>query len=60
VFSGGAGGYLVTSPNGRYIDGGGEAHQRALVNCGAAMGVTSFTTFGDVAQSRTPLDSIGM
>ena len=60
VFSGGAGGYLVTSPNGRYVDGGGEAHQRALVNCGAAMGVTNFTSFGDVAQPRTPLDSIGV
>ncbi len=59
VFSGGAGGYLVTSPNGRYIDGGGAAHQRALVNCAVAMGVTDATGFGDAAQSRIPLDSIG-
>jgi hypothetical protein len=59
VFSGGAGGYLTTSPSGRYLDGGGEAHQRALVNCGAAMGVTDFTGFGDAQQSRIPLDAIG-
>ena len=59
VFSGGAGGYLVTSPNGRYVDGGGEAHQRALVNCAAAMGFGDATGFGDAAQSRIPLDSIG-
>ena len=59
VFSGGAGGYLTTSPNGRYLDGGGEAHQRALVNCAAAMGITEIAGFGDAAQSRIPLDSIG-
>ena len=59
VFSGGAGGYLVTSPNGRYINGAGDAHQRALVNCAAAMGVTDFTGFGDATLPRTPLDSIG-
>jgi hypothetical protein len=59
VFSGGAGGYLTTSPNGRYINGGGDAHQRALLNCAAAMGVTSFAGFGEVAAPRTPLDSIG-
>ena len=59
VFSGGAGGYLVTSPNGRYVNGGGDAHQRALLNCAAAMGVTDFTGFGDVNAPRTPLDAIG-
>jgi hypothetical protein len=59
VFSGGAGGYLKTSPNGRYIDGGSDAHQRALVNCAAAMGVTDFAGFGDVNAPRTPLPSIG-
>jgi hypothetical protein len=59
VFSGGAGGYLVTSPNGRYINGGGDAHQRALLNCAAAMGVSDFTGFGDVTAPRTPLDTIG-
>jgi len=57
VFSGGAGGYLVTSPNGRYINGGGEAHQRALINCAAAMGVTAFAGFGDDIAPRTPVQS---
>lgn len=59
VFSGGAGGYLKTSPEGRYINGGGEAHQRALLSCAAAMGITDFTGFGDVNESRIPLDAIG-
>jgi hypothetical protein len=59
VFSGGAGGYLTTSPNGRYIDGAGDAHQRALLSCAAAMGVTDFTGFGEVAAPRTPLPAIG-
>jgi hypothetical protein len=59
VFSGGAGGFLTTSPNGRYIDGKGDAHQRALVTCAAAMGVTDFTGFGEPTVPRTSLDSIG-
>jgi Protein of unknown function (DUF1552) len=59
VFSGGAGGFLKTAPNGRYINGEGEAHQRALITCASAMGVTDFGGFGDAAQSRLPLDSIG-
>jgi hypothetical protein len=59
VFSGGAGGFLTTSPNGRYIDGGGDSHQRALITCAAAMGVDDYSGFGDPAQPRTPLTSIG-
>lgn len=59
VFAGGAGGYLTTSPNGRYIDGGGDAHQRALVTCAAALGVTDVTGFGDPNMPRTPLPAIG-
>jgi hypothetical protein len=59
VFSGGAGGYLQTSPTGRYIDGAGDAHQRALCNIGAAMGVTSFDGFGDPNMPRTPLGTVG-
>lgn len=61
VFAGGAGGYLRTSPNGRYIDGGGDAHQRALFSIGEAMGVTSFTGFGATGgapAARTPLESL--
>ncbi|MEM9695482.1 MAG: DUF1552 domain-containing protein, partial [Myxococcota bacterium] len=37
VFAGGAGGYLNTQPGGVYINGGGEAHQRALLNIAEAM-----------------------
>lgn len=59
VFSGGAGGYLVTSPGGRYINGGGDAHQRALCNCADAMGITDFNGFGETAVPRTPLATIG-
>jgi hypothetical protein len=59
VFSGGAGGYLTTAPDGRYIDGGGDAHQRALLSCAAAMGIDDFTGFGEVNAPRTPLEAIG-
>jgi len=59
VFAGGAGGFLTTSPNGRYIDGGGDAHQRALVTAAAALGVTDMTGFGDPNMPRTPLPAIG-
>jgi hypothetical protein len=59
VFSGGAGGFLTTSPNGRYLNGGGQAHQQALTTCALAMGVTDYTGFGDVGSPRTPLDAIG-
>lgn len=58
VFSGGAGGYLRTSPEGRYIDAGGDAHQRALITCCHAMGITSYDGFGDPNVPRTPLDSL--
>jgi uncharacterized protein DUF1552 len=61
VFAGGAGGYLRTSPNGRYIDAGGDAHQRALFSIGEAMGVTSFTGFGapgGAPEARTALESL--
>jgi hypothetical protein len=55
VFAGGAGGYLKKSPNGRYLNGGGESHQRALITLADAMGITNVASFGDVAQSHTPL-----
>jgi hypothetical protein len=51
VLSGGAGGYLKTNPNGRYLssagDGNGDLHERLLLNMCEAMGVTNFTGFGD-------------
>jgi hypothetical protein len=59
VFSGGAGGYLSKAPGGRYIDGGGDAHLRALLNVCQAMGITNFNGFGDPNGARTPLPAIG-
>jgi hypothetical protein len=58
VFAGGAGGTLRTSPGGRYIDGRGDAHQRALITCCHAMGLTDTTGFGDAAASRAPLAEV--
>ena len=61
VFAGGAGGYLRHSPNGRYIDGGGDAHQRALFSIGEALGISNFTGFGATSgapSSRTALESL--
>jgi hypothetical protein len=61
VFAGGAGGYLRTSPNGRYIDAGGDAHQRALISCAEALGITNFSGFGATGgapEARTALDSL--
>lgn len=42
-----SGGYLETSPAGRYLDGRGEHHQRALISCISALGFDDFTGFGD-------------
>ncbi|MDB4982340.1 MAG: hypothetical protein JWM82_3092, partial [Myxococcales bacterium] len=51
VFAGGAGGYLKTNPNGRYLHFNGadptDRHERALLSICDAMGVTSFAGFGD-------------
>jgi hypothetical protein len=58
VFSGGAGGYLKKSAGGRYINGGGAFHQRALINALEAIGITNYSGFGD-ATGRTPLPGIG-
>jgi len=58
IFAGGAGGYLKKSPNGRYVQGGGEHHQRALLSVAEAMGLTNLTGFGDKAQSHIPLTNL--
>ena len=58
VFSGGAGGYLRTSPEGRYVHGGDDAHQRALITCCHAMGLTSYDGFGDANAPRAPLEAL--
>jgi hypothetical protein len=62
VLAGGAGGYLTHAPNGRYLAGNGQAHQRVLFNVCEAMGVTDFTGFGSEGEPfgpREPLASIG-
>jgi len=62
VFAGGAGGYLKTSANGRYLNGNGDYHMRALCSAGEAMGITSFTGFGDPANpasARSAFPGIG-
>ena len=51
LLAGGAGGYLKTDPNGRYLLAAGaepaKRHERVLLNICEAMGVTNFTGFGD-------------
>jgi Protein of unknown function (DUF1552) len=65
VVTGGAGGYLKTNPNGRYLngagDGNGNLHERLLLNMCEALGVTNFTGFGDPnlkGAGKTPLSSL--
>ena len=65
VFAGGAGGYLKTDPNGRYLHFNGtdpaDRHERALLSICDAMGVTSFNGFGDpmlAAASKQPLSGL--
>ncbi len=60
VFAGGAGGYLSTAAGGRHVGAGGESHQRALLNCAAALGVSDMA-FGDGGlggDSRLPLEAV--
>jgi Protein of unknown function (DUF1552) len=60
VLAGGNGSYLKTAANGRYIKSG-ERHERILLNVCEAMGITSYTGFGDpglAAASKTPLPGI--
>ena len=65
VFAGGAGGYLKTDPNGRYLHFNGtdpaDRHERALLSICDAMGITSFKGFGDPmlpAASKVPLTGL--
>jgi hypothetical protein len=63
VLAGGAGGYLKTDPNGRYLlRSGGDAdrHERVLLNLCEAMGVTDFHGFGDpmLGSNKIPLDGV--
>lgn len=61
VISGGAGGFLRHSPNGRYINGGGDAHARVLFSAIEAMGITNFSGFGNAnapASERSGLPAL--
>jgi hypothetical protein len=63
VFAGGAAGYLKLAPTGRYLHFGGsdpnDRHERALLSVLDAMGVTSYTGFGDSKlTSKTPLPGL--
>ena len=60
VLAGGSGGYLKTAAGGRYLTST-ERHERILLNICEAMGITSYTGFGDPAltgASKTPLPNI--
>ncbi len=60
VLAGGNGSYLKTAANGRYIKST-ERHERILLNVCEAMGITSYTGFGDpglTGASKTPLPGI--
>jgi hypothetical protein len=65
VVTGGAGGYLKTNPNGRYLngagDGNGDLMERLLLNMCEALGVTNFAGFGDAnlkGAGKTPLPAL--
>jgi hypothetical protein len=58
VLASGDGGYLKTAAGGRYIKST-ERHERVLLNICEAMGITSYTGFGDPAlPTKTPLPDI--
>jgi len=56
VLAQGQGGYLKTNPNGRYIKGvsGNKRQERILLNMAEAMGVTDYSTFGDIGADFKP------
>ncbi|WP_437755800.1 DUF1552 domain-containing protein [Sorangium sp. So ce1389] len=58
VLASGEGGYLKTSPGGRYVKSN-ERHERVLLSLCDAMGVTSFSGFGDPnLPSKSPLPGL--
>jgi Protein of unknown function (DUF1552) len=58
VLASGNGGYLKTAAGGRYVSSS-ERHERILLNVCEAMGVTSYTGFGDpVLPTKQPLPGI--
>jgi hypothetical protein len=67
VLAGGAGGYLKTDPNGRYLyprgDGASNRHERVLLAACDAMGIADFRGFGDPmldASNKTPLPGLAV
>ena len=52
----GAGGYLKTNPNGRYLKGvpSNKRAERLLLNLADFMGVTNWDTFGDIGADFKP------
>ena len=60
VLASGAGGYLKTAANGRYLKFT-ERHERVLLNVCEAMGITGYSGFGDpglAGTAKTPLPNI--
>ena len=60
VLASGAGGYLKTAANGRYLKST-ERHERVLLNVCEAMGITGYSGFGDpglTGTAKTPLPNI--
>src|SRR5690606_4889482 len=56
VLSGGAGGYLRSG--GAYVDGGGRAHSKVLINALEALGIQEFSGFGDGNTDREPMTEL--
>jgi hypothetical protein len=58
VLASGTGGYLKTAAAGRYIKST-DRHERILLNLIEAMGITTYTGFGDpMLPSKSPLPNI--
>jgi hypothetical protein len=58
VLAGGSGGYLKTAKGGRYIKST-ERHERILLNCCEALGVSDYSGFGDPkCPNKSPLTNI--
>jgi hypothetical protein len=58
VLAGGNGGYLKTAKGGRYIKST-ERHERILLNCCEALGVSDYSGFGDPkCPNKSPLTDI--
>lgn len=62
VLASGSGGFLKTSPTGRYLKnagGGADRHERVLLYLCDAMGISDFSGFGDKALAdKTPISAL--